>query len=117
MAERDDKAVRVQVGSAKLQDVGKGVARISEDAMTTIGVRAGDVIEIIGKRHTAALAVPPSPEDEGLDLIRLDGLQRANAAVGSGDHVEVKRADVKPAQRLSVAPAQNLALGREFSRK
>ncbi|MEX2534642.1 MAG: CDC48 family AAA ATPase [Trueperaceae bacterium] len=63
------------------------------------------------KRSTAALAVPPYEEDEGLDIVRLDGLVRANAGTGIGDQVEVRRADVKPAKRIVLAPAQkNLRL-------
>jgi transitional endoplasmic reticulum ATPase len=55
--------------------------------------------------------VHPYPEDEGLDIIRLDGLQRANAEIGSGDFVAVRKADSKPAQRVVFAPAQrNLRL-------
>jgi transitional endoplasmic reticulum ATPase len=50
-------------------------------------------------------------EDEGLDILRLDGLQRANAGVGSGDFVEVRKAASQPAQRVVFAPAQqNLRL-------
>jgi transitional endoplasmic reticulum ATPase len=71
-----------------------------------MALQEGEAIEIIGKRHTTALAVGPYPEDEGLDILRLDGLQRVNAGVGSGDHVEVKRADVRPASRVVLAPAQ-----------
>jgi transitional endoplasmic reticulum ATPase len=74
--------------------------------MGRLGVTEGDVIEIIGKRSTAARAMLPYPEDEGLELIRLDGLQRANADVGSGDHVEVRRIESRPAQRVVFAPAQ-----------
>ena len=36
-------------------------------------------------------------EARRVELIRLDGLQRANADVGMGDHVDVNRAEVKPA--------------------
>ncbi|MEL0209409.1 MAG: CDC48 family AAA ATPase, partial [Novosphingobium sp.] len=55
---------------------------------------------------TAARVIQPYPEDEGLELIRLDGLQRANADVGSGEHVEVRKIDSRPAQRVAFAPAQ-----------
>ena len=63
--------------------------------MEELGLNEGDVIEIIGKRTTAARAIRPYGEDEELDIIRLDGLQRANAGVGSGDFVEVRKAAVQ----------------------
>ncbi len=56
-------------------------------------------------------AVGPYPEDEGLELLRIDGLQRANAGVGSGDFVEFRKIESKPATRVVFAPAQqNLRL-------
>ncbi|NJL28346.1 MAG: hypothetical protein HC897_10895, partial [Thermoanaerobaculia bacterium] len=40
-----------------------------------------------GKRSTAAIAMAAYPEDDTLEVVRLDGLQRGNAGVGSGEHV------------------------------
>ena len=111
MAEQTQDGTKLQVAGAKPQDVGTGTARLSRKSMQTLGVREGAVIEIAGKRPTAALALPPYAEDEGLDVIRLDGLQRGNAGVSIGDHVSVKAADTKPARRIQLAPAQkNLRL-------
>jgi transitional endoplasmic reticulum ATPase len=112
MAEQKQlRGTKLQVAGAKPQDVGTGTARISRKGLEAVGARDGQVIEIIGKRGTAAIALPPYPEDEGLDVIRLDGLQRGNAGVSIGDQVEVRPADVKPARRVQLAPAQkNLRL-------
>lgn len=102
---------RLQVANARPDDSGHGLARLPRSTMLAIGVVEGDVVEIVGKRSTPARAVAPYAEDEGLDILRLDGLQRANAGVGSGDFVEVRKADSKPAQRVIFAPAQqNLRL-------
>jgi len=98
--------VRLQVANARPEDAGRGVARIGQKVLAELGLHEGQAVEIIGKRHTTAIAVPPYPEDEGLNIIRLDGLQRVNAGVGSGDHVEIRRADVRPATRVVLAPAQ-----------
>src|SRR3569623_2706716 len=57
-------------------------------------------------RSTSARAIRPYGEDENIDIIRLDGLQRANAGVGAGDFVEVRKADSTPATRVVCAPAQ-----------
>jgi transitional endoplasmic reticulum ATPase len=119
------KSRKVQVASLQPGDSGRGFARLPEALMTALGVREGDVIEIVGKRATAAIAVRPYGEDEGIDIIRLDGLQRANAGVGSGDFVEVRKAESKPATRIVFAPAQpNVrlqgsaeALKRSFARR
>jgi transitional endoplasmic reticulum ATPase len=102
----DDKSVKLQVAAARQEESGQGIARLPKAAMASLGITEGDVLEIVGKRSTAARAVLPYPEDEGLELVRLDGLQRANAEVGSGDHVVVRKAESRPAQRVVFAPAQ-----------
>jgi transitional endoplasmic reticulum ATPase len=97
---------KLQVANAKAEDSGRGLARLSREFMAANGLVQGDVIEIIGKRTTAARAVEPYPEDEGLEIIRLDGLLRANAGVGAGENIEVKKAESKPATKVTFAPAQ-----------
>jgi transitional endoplasmic reticulum ATPase len=111
MTDQKQDGTRLQVAGAKPQDVGTGTARLSRKSLQQLNLREGDVIEIAGKRPTAALALQPYPEDEGLDVIRLDGLQRGNAGVSIGDHVAVKPAETKPARKIQLAPAQkNLRL-------
>jgi len=97
---------KVQVASLPPADSGRGFARLPDTLMDALGLNEGDVIEIVGKRTTAARAIRPYGEDEGIDIIRLDGLQRANAGVGSGDFVEVHKAASKAATRVVFAPAQ-----------
>ncbi|MBI0534755.1 AAA family ATPase [Roseomonas sp. KE2513] len=111
MSEADSKGTQVQVANARPEDVGKGVARVSRKVMQALGVQQGDALEIIGQRHTAALALPPYPEDEDLEIIRLDGLQRANAGVTAGERIEIRAAGARTATRVTLAPAQkNLRL-------
>src|SRR5262245_42934032 len=98
--------VELQVAGAAVQDAGKGVARLSSEALDRLGLRGGEVVEITGKRRTAAIALPPFPEDAGLTIVRLDGLERLNAGVGIRDTVTVARADVRPARSVVLAPAQ-----------
>jgi len=114
---------RLQVANARLEDSGRGLARLSRENLNRLGLVEGDVIEIVGKRATPSRAVLPYPEDEGLELIRIDGLQRANAGVGSGDFVRIRKAESRAAQRVVLAPAQQnlrlqgsaLALKRSFA--
>lgn len=111
MADGEVATRRVQVANARPEDSGRGLARIPRAIMAGLGLAEGDVVEIVGKRSTAARAVLPYQEDEGLDIARLDGLQRANAGVGSGDFVELRKAESRPATRVVFAPAQqNLRL-------
>lgn len=106
MAEPDERAVRLQVAGTKPEDAGKGVARLSQKAFEALGIEEGEIIAIQGKRLTAALGLKPYAEDVGVEVIRLDGLQRANADVTMGDQVEVRKAEVRPARRITIAPGQ-----------
>ncbi|MCJ1961349.1 CDC48 family AAA ATPase [Novosphingobium mangrovi (ex Hu et al. 2023)] len=118
----EDRTVRLQVAAGRQEESGQGIARLSREALSAIGAMEGDVLEVTGKSVTVARAVLAFPEDEGLSVIRLDGLQRGNAEVGSGDHVTVRKAESRPAQRVVFAPAQkdmrlqgpSIALKRNF---
>ena len=111
MADADPPTRKIQVANSRAEDSGRGLAHVPDALMTALGLAEGDVIEIVGKQSTPARAVRPYPEDEGLEILRIDGLQRANAGVGSGDFVEVRKADSRPATRVVFAPAQaNLRL-------
>jgi transitional endoplasmic reticulum ATPase len=107
----EDSSIHLQVANTRPQDAGASIARLTAASMTKIGILEGDIVELIGKKHTAAIAVRPYAEDEGLNIVRLDGLQRVNVGATSGDQIEVRRADAKPATKVVLAPAQkNLRL-------
>jgi transitional endoplasmic reticulum ATPase len=107
----EEEGLRLQVAGSNERDVGKGTARVSKNVFEKLGIRQGDIVEICGPRSTAAIALPPYPEDEGLPIIRLDGLIRANAGVSMGDRVEIREAETKPAKKVVLGPAQeNLRL-------
>jgi len=111
MADGEAPVRKLQVANARPEDSGRGLAHVPRAFMAALGLAEGDVIEIVGKRTTPARAVAPYSEDEGLEIVRLDGLQRANAGAGSGDFVEIRRAESHPATRVVFAPAQqNLRL-------
>jgi len=111
MADSDAPTRKIQVANSRPEDSGRGLAHMPRTLMAALGITEGDVVEIVGKQATPARAVAPYQEDEGLDLLRIDGLQRANAGVGSGDFVEVRKVESKPATRVVFAPAQqNLRL-------
>ncbi|KHL24847.1 ATPase AAA [Croceibacterium mercuriale] len=101
-----DQAVRLQVAAARQEESGRGIARMPRSAFQALGITEGDPIEIEGKRITAALAFPAYDEDQSLSVVRLDGLQRANAETAGGEHVQVRRAQTRVASRVVFAPAQ-----------
>ncbi len=106
VAEVEAGTVRLQVAAARQEESGRGVARMPKSVFQALGITEGDAVEIEGKRVTAALALPAYDEDDALNVIRLDGLQRGNAETSSGEHVIVRRAETKPATRVVFAPAR-----------
>ncbi|MBS7657180.1 MAG: CDC48 family AAA ATPase [Candidatus Bathyarchaeia archaeon] len=96
--------VSLRVGDAKQRDVARGIARIDQKTMEKLNVSAGDVIEIIGKRRTSAIAWPAYSEDQGKDIIRIDGFTRKNAGVSINEYVTISKAEVKDAISIVLAP-------------
>ncbi|MEM2815625.1 MAG: CDC48 family AAA ATPase [Candidatus Bathyarchaeia archaeon] len=96
--------VQLRVGDAKQRDVGRGIARVDQRTMQRLGISAGDVIEIVGKRLTAAIAWPAYSEDQNRDMIRIDGFTRKNAGVAINEYVIVRPAKVKEALNVTLAP-------------
>ncbi|HUL38970.1 MAG TPA: CDC48 family AAA ATPase [Methanomassiliicoccales archaeon] len=85
-------------------EVGLGRARVDTKTRKDLGVEVGDVIEIVGKKNTAAKVFRAPQEDENMGIIRIDGMIRSNAGVSIGEKVVVMRADPQPAQKITVAP-------------
>ena len=104
--QEDNKTVRLAVAAARQEESGQGIARMPRSAFQALGITEGDVVEISGKRATVAIAMSAYEEDESLDVVRLDGLQRGNAQAASGEHVVIKAAGSQPATRVVFAPAQ-----------
>jgi transitional endoplasmic reticulum ATPase len=103
MVEREHK---LKVAEAVQDDVDKGIVRIDTSIIKDLGVKEGDIIEIKGERTSVAVVGRAYPGDIGLNRIRMDGIIRRNAKTGIGELVSVKKADVKEAKRVVIAPAR-----------
>ena len=99
-------SLQLKVVEALQDDVYKGIARIDPHLMKRLGVERGDAIKIVGERESVAIVDRAYPTDVGEGIIRIDGLIRRNSKTGVGQHVKVSKADVKPAKKISIAPAQ-----------
>lgn len=109
--------MQLRVGDAKQRDVYRGIARIDQRSMQKLGISAGDVIEIVGKRTTSAIAWPAYSEDQDRGLMRIDGLTRKNAGVGINEYALVRPAKVKDAATITLAPVDmRLNIDRDFTK-
>ncbi len=95
---------QLRVADAKQRDVGHGKVRIDNSTMRKLTVTAGDFVEIRGKKTTTAVVWPAYTEDQGQDIIRMDGLLRRNAGVALNEYVNVRKGEVKEAQSIVFSP-------------
>jgi transitional endoplasmic reticulum ATPase len=101
-----EKEIKLKVAEAIQDDVNKGIVRIDNSLMKQIGIKPGDIIEIEGEGKTAGIVDRAYPGDIGLNLIRMDGIIRRNAKTGIGETVTVRKAEVKEAKKIVIAPAR-----------
>jgi transitional endoplasmic reticulum ATPase len=108
--------VSLRVAEAQSRDVGRGIARIDPKVSSEIGLSAGDVVEIHGKKKTAAIYWPGYQEDTGKGIIRIDGYTRNNAGAGIDEKVGVKKVEAKEAKKITIAPTEPLRItgGEEY---
>jgi transitional endoplasmic reticulum ATPase len=108
--------VQLRVAEAKHRDVGKRRARIDLLHMEHLGIQAGEVVELVGKRSTAVTAWPADEEEKESDIIRIDGQTRKNAGVGLNDLLNIKKIDCKQAKSVTLMPLgdSSITVDKEF---
>ncbi|MHA1836062.1 MAG: CDC48 family AAA ATPase, partial [Candidatus Odinarchaeia archaeon] len=100
--------IELKVAELDKRYVGRGIVRIDSAAMDALNISSGDIVEIEGnKKKTGAVVVRGRIEDAGSRIIRMDGLIRANAGISIGEYVKIRKAEVKPAERVILAPVQD----------
>jgi transitional endoplasmic reticulum ATPase len=84
--------------------------------MEHLGIQAGEVVEILGKRITAVTAWPADEEEKEIDIIRIDGQTRKNAGAGLNDLLNVKKIDCRQAKSVTLMPLgnSNITVDKEF---
>ncbi len=104
--------MKLIVKPLKQKDAGRGLAAIDPQAARQLEVESGDYIVIEGNDGGRAVARvwPGYPEDEGRGVIRIDGRLRQEADVGIDEKVSVEKADVKPAESITIALPQSLRI-------
>ncbi len=96
--------IELKVAEAEHRDIGRFIIRIDAKSMEKLGIRTGDIVQIKGKKTTAAIAWPAYQGDKGREIIRMDGRIRRNAGVSLGDKVVVSRANEETARSITLAP-------------
>ena len=95
---------QLKVKEALPKDVGRAIARIDPEEMKGLGLEVGQIVEIEGKRKTAAKAMPCYADDRGKNIIQIDGITRENAKVGIDERVTIRKSQSAPARKITLAP-------------
>ena len=97
------------VKEARPGDALKGIARMNPADMDVLGLSEGQIIEIVGKKVTAA-RVRACEEDCAEHVLQIDGLTRENALVSLEDTVNVRPATHHFAGSITLQPLSARAL-------
>ena len=99
--------IKLRVVEALQDDAYKGIARIDSSLMRKLSLERGDIILIKGDRETFSIVDRAYPADMGEEIIRIDGITRKNAKTGISESVEIRKAEIKDAKKVTLAPAQH----------
>ncbi|MDF1538821.1 MAG: CDC48 family AAA ATPase [Candidatus Thorarchaeota archaeon] len=103
-----ENSIRLKVAAAMPKDQGRGIVRLNSDVRNQLSIRSGDYVLLKAQKETVAVAWPGLQEDEVLDMVRMDGLIRANSGARLGDVVEVSRVELSDATKVTLAPSQQI---------
>ena len=92
----------LRVTEARVEDVGRAIARLSPADLQRMGARAGDVVKITGNAAAVGRAELSAEAYDG--MIQIDGTCRSNCGAGLQEQVTVTRIDSEPAVAVRLTP-------------
>jgi len=98
------KEIQLKVAKAYPNDSARGIARLDPNALLTLRLSPGDIIEIEGRRTSAAKVWRADRQDWSQDYIRIDGFIRHNVGASIGDRVKIRKAKEAEALRVVLSP-------------
>lgn len=104
MERKGHNGMLLKVKEALPKDVGRAIARIDPEDMKNLGFEIGEIIEIEGKRKTAAKIMPCYADDRGRRIIQMDGITRENSKIGLDERVTVRKVESKIAGKITLSP-------------
>ena len=105
MVNTDTRLLNLTVAEALPKDVGRGIARMDPKDMLGIGVQVGDIVQVAGKRATAAKVMPTYSEDRGKGIVQIDGIVRENAQASLGEQIQMQKPPFHEATAVILTPA------------
>lgn len=98
------------MNALRRKDAGRGFAALDRESQRGVGVGDGDYVSLTGAGDVEVVlqARPGYPEDEGNGVVRMDERARRELDVGVGDTVTVERAEVEPAEQVTLGLPEDL---------
>jgi transitional endoplasmic reticulum ATPase len=94
--------ITLRVAEARVEDVGRAIARLTPADLLRMGARAGDVLKISGGAIGIARA---ELSDEGFEgMIQIDGTCRSNCSAGLQEQVTVAPIECEQAVAVRLSP-------------
>ena len=94
--------LKLRVAEARVEDIGRAVARIAPIDLQRMGARPGDVVKITGSATAVGRAEISEDGHEG--MIQIDGTCRSNCGAGLQEQVTVTRVDSEQAVAVRFSP-------------
>ena len=94
--------LKLRVAEARVEDIGRAVARIAPIDLQRMGARPGDVVKITGSATAVGRAEISEDGHEG--MIQIDGTCRSNCGAGLQEQVTVTRVDSEQAVAVRFTP-------------
>jgi transitional endoplasmic reticulum ATPase len=107
---------KLRVKDAFKEDAGKGRVRIDPSVVNELGLRNGDVIQIVHpgtNMKTAGLLYPGKQEDRDSGIIRLEPSLRRNLGASLDDIVSIRKIVAELAQKITFAGLKQVVLAKD----
>jgi transitional endoplasmic reticulum ATPase len=95
-------SVTLRVAEARVEDVGRAIARLAPSDLQRIGAKPGDVLKITG--GTTSVARAELSDEQHEDLIQIDGTARSNCGAGLQEQVTVALTEHSQAVAVRLTP-------------
>jgi transitional endoplasmic reticulum ATPase len=95
-------SLKLRVTEARVEDIGRAIARLAPGDLRRMGARAGDVVKITGGTTAIGRAELSDEGHEG--MIQIDGTCRSNCGAGLQEQVAVSRTESEQAVAVRLSP-------------
>jgi len=110
--------ISLRVEDSYKEDTYKLIARVDPETLEELEATLGDILLIQNptkpRRKAVAQALRLRPTEEGKGIIRINSWIHRSLGVGVDDRVVVRKAEVKPARHVVIAPITTELYGRKI---